>query len=157
MTPQLLVLASLLAPAVPFGGVVEAESYDAHHGARVVASATASGGRAVSVSDGDWLRYDDVDFGAPGQSSGYATWRSCASGAGTITMRLDSPAAAPFLTLNPVGGSCATWSRSSLRLGLATTPTGVHTLYLSFASDGRCDFYRLDSFQMIKQTSPPIP
>jgi carbohydrate binding protein with CBM6 domain len=157
MTPHLLVLASLIAPAVPFGGIVEAESYDAHHGVRVIADINASGGRAVAVSGGDWLRYDNVDFGAPGQASGYATWRSCATGAGTITMHLDSPTATPFLTLNPIGGSCAAWSRSSLRLGTSSTPTGVHTFYLRFTSDDRCDFYRLDSFQMIKQTSPPIP
>jgi hypothetical protein len=146
------------APVRTFGSLVEAESFDAQHGVRVVTDAAANGGRAVAVSAGDWLRFDAVDFGAPGQSSGFATWRACATGAGTIELRLDSPDAQPLLTLQPAGGgSCATWSQSSLRLGVSVTPTGVHDFYLRFVGDTGCEFYRLDSFQMIKQTIPPIP
>jgi hypothetical protein len=140
-----------------FGSVIEAESFDAQHGARVLADPAASGGRAVAVSAGDWLRLDQVDFGAPGQWSGFATWRSCATGSGTIELRLDSAQAAPFLTLNPGGGGCAQWYQSSLRLGSAATASGVHALYLHFGSDSQCEFYRLDSLQLIKQTVPPIP
>ncbi|WP_426512372.1 carbohydrate-binding protein [Dactylosporangium sp. McL0621] len=141
-----------------FGSVVEAESYDAQHGVRVLTDPAASGGHAVAFSPGDQLRLDAVDFGAPGQASGYATWRSCSTGPGTIELRLDSPSTTPFLTLQ-IGttGNCAQWYQSSLRLGVATTPTGVHDLYVSAGGTGRCDFYRLDSLQMIKQTSPPIP
>jgi hypothetical protein len=62
-----------------------------------------------------------------------------------------------LLTFTPTGGSCATWTQSSLRLGPSNNPTGVHALYLHARSDGWCSFYRLDSFQLIKQTSPPIP
>ncbi|MER7276354.1 carbohydrate-binding protein [Dactylosporangium sp. NPDC000244] len=141
----------------PFGSVVEAESYDAQHGVRVFADPAASGGHAVAFSDGDRLRLDAVDFGVPGQASGFATWRSCATGAGTVELRLDSPTATPFLTFQPAGGTCAQWFQSSTRMGVATTPTGVHDLYLSFTSASRCEFYRLDSFQLIKQTGPPIP
>ena len=145
------------APVRAFGSVVEAETYDAQHGIGVLADPAASGGRAVAFSDGDWIRIDSVNFGAPGEASGYATWRSCATGSGVVDLRLDSPTATPFLTLQPAGGECAAWYRSSLRLGVATTPTGVHTLYLHARSDSRCAFYRLDSLQMIKQTVPPIP
>jgi hypothetical protein len=145
------------ATAHAFGSLVEAEAYDAQHGIRVLTDPTASGGRAVAFSNGGWLRFDSVNFGAPGESSGFATWRSCATGSGTLELRLDSPTATPFLTLQPVGGSCASWYQSSLRLGLTTTPTGVHAFYLHARSDSRCAFYRLDSFKMIKQTSPPIP
>ena len=148
---------ALAAPVRTFGSVIEAESYDAQHGVRVFADPAASGGRAVAFSDGDWLRFDAVDFGAPGESSGFATWRSCATGSGTVELRADSPDATPFLTMSPAGGGCAAWYQSSLRLGLATTPTGVHTFYLRFRSDSRCEFYRFDSLQMIKQTGPPIP
>ncbi|WP_433061703.1 carbohydrate-binding protein [Dactylosporangium sp. CS-033363] len=141
-----------------FGTVVEAESYDAQHGVRTFTDPAASGGRAVAFSPGDRLRLSAVDFGAPGQASGYATWRSCSTGPGTIDLRLDSPTATPFLTFT-IGttGNCTQWYQSSLRLGLATTPTGVHDLYITAAGADRCEFYRLDSFQMIKQTSPPIP
>ncbi|MFC7275860.1 carbohydrate-binding protein [Paractinoplanes rhizophilus] len=141
----------------PFGSLIEAESFDAGHGVRVLADDAASGGSAVAFSGGDWLRLDGVDFGAPGTASGFATWRSCATGAGTIDLRLDSPAATPFLTFTPAGGDCAQWYQSSLRLGPATNPTGVHTLYLQARPGGHCEFYRFDSFQLIKQTFPPIP
>jgi len=140
----------------PFGSLIEAESFDATHGVRVISDATASGGQAVSFSGGDWLRFDSVDFGAPGQASGYARWRSCATGAGTVELRVDSPTATPFLTVTTVGG-CAQWYQSSLRLGVAATPTGVHAFYMHATSTGACDFYRFDSLQMIQQTSPPIP
>lgn len=140
----------------PFGSLIEAESFDAAHGVRVILDPTASGGRAVSLSGGDSVRFDSVDFGATGQASGYAKWRSCAPGAGTVELRVDSPAATPFLTMTTVGG-CAQWYQSSLRLGVATTPTGVHSFYLHATSTGACDFYRFDSLQMIQQTSPPIP
>ncbi|MFI5914168.1 carbohydrate-binding protein [Dactylosporangium sp. NPDC051541] len=145
------------APVRAFGSVVEAESYDAQHGVRVFNDPAASGGKGVAFSAGDRLRLDAVDFGVPGQASGFATWRSCATGAGTVELRLDSPTATPFLTFQPNGGGCDQWFQSSTRLGLATTPTGVHDLYLSFGGTSRCEFYRLDSFQMIKQTGPPIP
>src|SRR4051794_6226832 len=98
-------LLSALAAAPPalsatvraFGSVVEAETYDAQHGIRVFTDPAASGGRAVAFSDGDQLRIDNVNFGAVGESSGFATWRSCAIGSGTIELRLDSPTATPFL------------------------------------------------------------
>lgn len=141
----------------PFGSVVEAESYDAQHGVRVLTDPAASGGHAVALSNGDRLTLDAVDFGLPGQASGFATWRSCATGAGTVELRLDSPTATPFLTFQTAAGSCAQWTPSSLRLGLATTPTGVHDLYLSAHAGSSAEFYRLDSFQMIKQTTIPIP
>ncbi|WP_433220098.1 carbohydrate-binding protein [Dactylosporangium sp. CS-047395] len=158
-----LAVAAAAAPASAatvrtFGSVVEAESYDAQHGVRTFTDPAASAGRAVAFSPGDRLRLSAIDFGAPGQASGYATWRSCSTGPGTIDLRLDSPTATPFLTFT-IGttGNCTQWYQSSLRLGLATTPTGVHDLYITAAGTDRCDFYRLDSFQMIKQTSPPIP
>ncbi|MFI5896718.1 carbohydrate-binding protein [Actinoplanes sp. NPDC051513] len=149
--------AAAASPTRPFGSLIEAESFDATLGVRVLADANASGGHAIAFSAGDWLRFDSVDFGAPGQTSGFATWRSCATGAGTIELRLDSPTATPFLTLNPAGGGCAQWYQSSLRLGLATTPTGVHSFYMHARAEGGCEFYRFDSLQLIKQTGPPIP
>jgi hypothetical protein len=165
-SPAASASAAVLAPAGvltaasatrPFGSLIEAESFDATHGVRVLPDPTASGGRAVAFSGGDWLRFDSVDFGTNGQASGFATWRSCATGPGTIELRIDSPTATPFLTLNPAGGGCAQWYQSSLRLGLATTPTGVHTFYMHATSTEACEFYRFDSLQLIKQTGPPIP
>jgi hypothetical protein len=149
--------ASAASATRPFASLIEAESFDATHGIRVLADPAASGGHAVAFSAGDWIRFDSIDFGTSGQASGYATWRSCATGPGTIELRADSPTATPFLTLNPAGGGCTQWYQSSLRLGLATTPTGVHALYMSAGSDTPCEFYRFDSLQLIKQTSPPIP
>jgi hypothetical protein len=141
----------------PFGTVVEAESYDAGSGARIYADPAASGGHAVAFSPGDRVRLDAVDFATYTQASGFATWRACSTGPGTVDLRLDSPTATPFLTFQIVGASCAQWGVSSQRLGTATTPAGVHDLYLSASGTNRCEFYRLDSFQLIKQTTIPIP
>jgi hypothetical protein len=98
-----------------------------------------------------------VDFGTYTEASGFATWRACSTGPGTVDLRLDSQTATPFLTLQIVGTNCSQWYTSSQRLGTATTPTGVHDLYVSATGTGRCEFYRLDSFQLIKQTTIPIP
>lgn len=63
----------------------------------------------------------------------------------------------PFLTLTPADDGCAQWFQSSLRLGLASVQLGTHTFYISARAASACAFYRLDSFQMIKQTALPIP
>ena len=140
-----------------FGSVVEAETYDAQHRTVTFADPAAAGGRAVAFLPGGWLRIDNVDFGVAGQSSGFAIWRSCAIGSSTVEFRLDSPTAPPFLTEHPGAAGCASWYTSSLRLGLSTTVTGVHSFYLHFRSESRPALYCLDSFQLIKQTIPPIP
>jgi hypothetical protein len=158
LVASLLAAVSVAAPAPrPFASLVEAESFNAQHATATYADAAASGGRAIALSAGSWVRFDAVDFGDSKTASGYATWRSCATGAGTIDFRLDSLDATPFLTLQPAGGGCTQWYQSSLRMGLATVPLGVHTFYLSARPGSACGFYHLDSFQLIKQTGVPIP
>jgi hypothetical protein len=149
--------AASAAGARSFGSLIQAESFDAQHGVRTLSDPAASGGRAIALGGGDWVRFDNVEFGDSTQASGFATWRSCATGAGTIEFRVDSLTATPFLTLNPVGGGCTQWYESSLRLGLASVQLGTHTFYISAKGTSACAFYRLDSFQMIKQASIPIP
>jgi Carbohydrate binding module (family 6) len=148
--------ASAAAPRT-FGSLIEAESFDAQHGVQTLADPAASGGHAIALGGGDWVRFDAVEFGDATQASGFATWRSCATGSGTVELRLDSPTATPFLVLSPAAGGCAQWYKSSLRLGLATTPLGTHDLYLTARAGSSRAFYRLDSFQMIQQTANPIP
>ncbi|MGC9665412.1 carbohydrate-binding protein [Planosporangium sp. 12N6] len=163
MTAGAVVTAAVPAAAAtvrPVDTVIEAESYDAQRGTRVIVDPTASGGRAVTrIGNGDWLRYDGVDFGAsPATASGFARWRWGQYGPGTIELRLDRPDSTPLVsvTLASSQGRCCTWEWSSVRHG-SSEIYGVHTVYLTFRSDSPRSYFALDAFQVLKQTWPPIP
>jgi hypothetical protein len=136
------------APAVTSAGaptlrnayaVLQAESFDARSGGTVVTCD--EGGRAVSaLADGDWIRYDDVDFGSSRAIDFVARVASglTGGGSGLVQIRLDSPSSTPIgdFAIDNTGG----WQAWRSVPGNVTGPTGVHTVYLTFSSAQPADF-----------------
>ncbi|MGO4362625.1 PQQ-dependent sugar dehydrogenase [Terrabacter sp. RAF57] len=118
----------------------EAEWADASQGVEITADDTASGLRKVTSFDaGDWLAWD------PANLVGITGVKARATGTGTLSLRWDSPTAAPFGTI-AVNGSG--WTDAAATL--SSKPSGTGRLYvtstggvvldsLTFTGDGVAD------------------
>lgn len=123
--------------------VLQAEAYSAQQG---TSRADTGGTSAVtSISTGDWLRYDAVDFGTEAKRSLVARVASgLAPGSALVEVHLDS------LTSPAVGsfgsGSTGGWqSWTTVPANIAPT-TGVHTVFLTFTSGDPGPLLNLDKF-----------
>jgi beta-glucanase (GH16 family) len=120
---------------------IEATSFDAS------SSGLASGSGAIGpLGDGDWVRFDDVDFGSAGPLDFVARVASGAPGgvSGLVEVRIDSA------TANPIGSfsiaNTGGWTSWRDVPGNVTAVTGVHDVYLHFPSGQSQDFVSVDSF-----------
>jgi hypothetical protein len=133
---------------VPAGTTIQAESDTAQFGTATEPTADSGGGLDVGwISNGDWLRYDGVDFGATPATQFVARVASGASAgvSGLVEVHLDSPdspAIGSFAIANT--GSWQTWR--TVPANMAAT-TGTHTVYLEFVSGSSEDFVNLNWFQ----------
>jgi hypothetical protein len=133
-------------PSPPPGGsrdayaTIQAESFNAQQGV------TNSGGHISSIGNGDWARYDNVNFGSTRPIDVVARVASGAAGgvSGLVEIRIDSPTAAPIgsFALANTGG----WTAWRDVPGNVGTVTGTHTVYLTFTSGQPADFVNVDSF-----------
>ncbi|MET0426157.1 MAG: DUF1996 domain-containing protein [Actinoplanes sp.] len=132
-------------PAQAASITVQAESSAAQSGTQVENTADTGGGQNVAyVSNGDWLRYDNVDLGAAGALPVAARVAS-AVGAGTVELRTGSttgPLLAQF-PITPTGGWQA-WT--TLTATANTHPTGPQTVYAVAKSSAAGDFVNLNWF-----------
>ncbi|HWG99580.1 MAG TPA: carbohydrate-binding protein [Pilimelia sp.] len=132
----------------------EAESYDAQWGTKTVWSDRASGRRLVtSLSQGDWLRYDNV--------TGEEFWTSvmCVVGHGpagvdlaTVELRLGSRWAPPLTTF-PVRTYLGPGSREWVWAN--PLPPGTHTVYLTVSRTHGVSSFDLDYIIFSKGAPPP--
>jgi hypothetical protein len=103
------------------------------------------GGRNAGwIADGDWLRYDDIDFGAAPAVQFVARVASEVGDGvnGRVEIRLDDRDATPIGTLPATNtGGWQNWI--SQATDVAPT-TGVHTVFLTFAADRDDDFINLN-------------
>jgi hypothetical protein len=112
---------------------IEAESFDASAG--VTTPAASEGGRSVGdAGNGDWVRFDNVDFGSGGVRDFVARVASGADGgvSGLVEVRLDSRSNAPigsFAVANTGG-----WQSWRSVPGNVADVSGVHTVFLTFTS-----------------------
>ncbi len=98
----------------------EAEAYDVNRGA------TNYGSNVGSFDNGDWLRYNAVDFGSGANQITIAV--ATANSGGQILVRLDSAVGPVVGTLNVAPtGSYSTFTEQSATISGAT---GVHDVYL---------------------------
>jgi hypothetical protein len=127
-------------------GKIQAESYDAAAG--VATETCIEGGKDVGwIANGDWMRYDNVDFGTGGVKDVVAR---VASGAGSglsglVEVRLDSRANAPigsFAVANTGG-----WQAWRSVPGNVSAVTGRHTVFLTFTSGQPNDFVNVNWLQ----------
>ncbi|MDR8410368.1 glycoside hydrolase family 16 protein [Nonomuraea sp. 3-1Str] len=137
-------------PTVPPGGVdarstIQAERYQAQSGTMVESTTDTGGGENVGgVSNGDWLRFDDVDFGseAARQVRVRVASGAAAGVSGLVQVRLDSLTAAPVgdFAVASTGG----WQSWRTVPANISPVTGRHTVYLTFASGQPADFVNLN-------------
>jgi beta-glucosidase len=130
--------------------VIRAENYDEYSGALLAQSG--DGAQVVgSVSDGSWLAFREVDFGA-GIAAMTARAASAEQG-GAIEAHLDSLGGALAGTCAMAGsGSWQTWTVATCGNFQAS---GVHDLYLVFRGSG--GVMNLDWFQFGAAGSPGAP
>jgi len=131
-------------------GVIRAENYDDYSG--VMLTQSGDGGQVAGyLSDGSWLAFREVDFGA-GIAAMNARVSSGAQG-GSIEAHLDSLGGALAGTCTVTGtGSWQTWRVAACG---AFQASGVHDLYLVFHGAG--GILNLDWFQFAAAGSPGAP
>ncbi|WP_396704264.1 MULTISPECIES: carbohydrate-binding protein [unclassified Microbispora] len=126
---------------------IQAEAYQAQSGTQTETTQDAGGGQNVAyIGNGDWLRYDNVDFGSTAARQFKARVASGAAGgvSGLVQVRLDSPTAAPIgdFALGNTGG----WQSWTTIPANITGVTGRHTVYITFSSGQPADFVNLNWF-----------
>ncbi|MGW5266341.1 glycoside hydrolase family 16 protein [Microbispora sp. NPDC004025] len=136
----------------PPGGVdarstIQAENHQAQSGTQTETTQDTGGGQNVAyISNGDWLRYDGVNFGstAARQFKARVASGAAAGVSGLVQVRLDSPTATPIgdFAVGNTGG-WQTWT--TIPANIAPT-TGTHTVYLTFSSGQPADFVNLNWF-----------
>ena len=126
---------------------IAASSYNSHNGTQTETTSDTGGGLDVGwISNGCWLGYNSVDFGSGGATQFVARVASgAASGiSGLVQVALDSPTAAPIGSFGVANtGGWQTWVSVPANISHVT---GVHTVYLTFASGQPADFVNLHWF-----------
>jgi carbohydrate binding protein with CBM6 domain len=129
------------------GAPIQAEGFAAQFGTSTEATTDVGGGQDVGwIGNGDWLRYDRVDFGSTPLTQFVARVASGASDgvSGLVEVHLDSlvsPSVGSFAIAST--GSWQTWR--TVPANMAAT-TGVHTVYLEFVSGSGQDFVNVNWF-----------
>ena len=128
-------------------GTIQAETFNAQSGTATEATTDTGGGQDVGwIANGDWLRYNNVNFGSAGLGQFKARVASGAAGgvSGLVEVHLDSltnPSIGSF-ALASTGG----WQSWQTIPANITRTTGTHTVYLEFKSGQPADFVNLNWF-----------
>ncbi|GIH26229.1 endo-1,3-beta-glucanase [Acrocarpospora phusangensis] len=136
----------------PSGGVdarstIQAEAYQAQQGTIRETTTDSGGGQNVgAIANGDWLRFDGVNFGSTAATQFRARVASGAAGgvSGLVQVRLDSltgPVIGDFALANTGG-----WQSWRTIPANVTPVTGTHTVYLTFTSGQPADFVNVNWF-----------
>jgi beta-glucanase (GH16 family) len=121
---------------VPATSTIQAEGFAAKS-ARPTTEPTSDGGGGLDVAslgDGDWLRFDNIDFGSTPLTQFKARAASGAGGgiSGLVEVHLDSPSS-PSIGSFAIANTGGWQSWRTVPANMAPT-TGVHTVYLEFVS-----------------------
>ncbi|WP_101783384.1 glycoside hydrolase family 16 protein [Nonomuraea indica] len=126
---------------------IQAEHHQAQSGTILETTTDAGGGQNVgAIGNGDWLRFDGVDFGSRPAGQFRARVASGAAGgvSGLVQVRLDSPTAPPVGDFAVAGtGGWQSWRTVPANI---SPVTGRHTVYLTFASGQPADFVNVNWF-----------
>jgi len=128
-------------------GQLQAENFQQQSGLQVDGTADAGGGSYVGwAANGDWARYDDIDFGSSPAHQFSARVASGAGGgvSGLVEVRLDSRSNSPIGSF-AVGDTGGWQSWRTIPANIAAV-TGVHDVYLTFTSGQPADFVNLNWF-----------
>ncbi|GIH08864.1 endo-1,3-beta-glucanase [Rhizocola hellebori] len=119
---------------------IQAESFNAQSGL------VNYGAHIGSIGNGNWARYDGVNFGSSTPRDFVARVASGAAGgvSGLVEVRIDSPTAPPIgsFAIANTGG----WTSWREVPGNVAAVTGTHSVYLTFTSGQPADFVDVDWF-----------
>ncbi len=125
----------------------EAENFQQQSGVQVDTASDTGGGSYIGwVANGDWARYNGIDFGSTPARQFSARVASGAAGgvSGLVEVRLDSRSNAPvgsFAVANT--GGWQSWRTVPANISAVT---GVHDVYLTFTSGQPADFVNVNWF-----------
>jgi len=139
-------------PATPAPGgldaysVIQAEAASGQQGTQVQETEDEGGGQNVAyIGNGDWLRFDDVEFGAePATKFAARVASDIDDGGGRLELRLDSPGNTPAATLEI--GDTGGWQDWESRTADVEPITGRHTVFITFGRDDGGDFVNVNYF-----------
>lgn len=126
---------------------VQAEAFAEVQGIEAQETTDEGGGGNVGwINNGDFLRYDAVDFGDTPPVELVARVAVGVDGnPGRIEVRIDARDAPPIAVLNTTGtGGWQNWRTDVTPV--TTQVTGVHTVYLTFGNERPDDFANLNWF-----------
>lgn len=134
-------------PGLDAYSVLQAEAASGQQGTDVQDTEDEGGGQNVGwIGNGDWLRFDDVDFG-DSPATGFAARIASDAGDdvhGRIEIRVDSPANPPVGTL--ATGDTDGWQNWTSQKTEISKTTGRHTVFLVFAGDNGDEFVNINYF-----------
>ena len=141
-------------PTPPPGGTVsaystiQAESFNAQSGTQTEPTTDTGGGLDVGfIGNGDWLRYDGVDFGSSPGATQFVGRVASGAGSGVsglVEVHLDSlsnPSIGSFAIANT--GGWQSWRTVPANI---SNVTGVHTVFLKFVTGSGQDFVNVNWF-----------
>ena len=122
---------------------IEAERYSAQLGTNTGAVASASGEAVTNFSNGDFVKYSNVDFGGTATQVQLRVASGAPAGvSGLFQVRLDSATNPPVATLEV--GSTGGWSNWQTFPMNLTSTSGVHDVYITATSGQAAAFGSLD-------------
>ncbi len=126
---------------------LQAESFSQSGGTSTETCSDSGGGQDIgSLANGDWTRYDGIDFGSSAAHQFSARVASGASGgvSGLVEVRLDSRSNPPIgsFALGNTGG----WQSWRTVPANISPVTGVHDVYVTFSSGQPADFVNVNWF-----------
>jgi hypothetical protein len=124
---------------------LQAEAAASQQGTQTEDTTDQGGGKDVGwVNNGDWLRFNDVDFGATPPAELLARVSSQSDNGGRMEIRIDTPSSQPVATIQVknTGG----WQNWQTVTGAMTPVTGSHTVFVTFANDAGDEFMNLNYF-----------
>jgi beta-glucosidase len=125
----------------------QAESYNSQAGTQLESTSDTGGGQNVGwIAPGDWLAYDNVDFGSTSAVSVTTRVASGTSATGTLQYRLDS-ATGPIIASVPLSSTGGWQSWTSRVTPLSGPATGTHRIYLTFSGAAGQDLTNINWFQ----------
>jgi hypothetical protein len=128
---------------------IQAESANASAGT-FVENCSEGGQNVGAIANGDWLQFNNVNFGSGGVRDFVARVASGAGGgvSGLVEVRIDSRGNAPIgsFALGNTGG----WQNWVSIPGNASNVSGTHTVFLTFTSGQGADFVNVNWFQFRK-------
>jgi len=128
-------------------GTIQAESFNAQSGVQVETTTDSGGGQDIGfIANGDWTRYDNVNFGSSAAHQFSARVASGAAGgvSGLVEVRLDNVNNAPIGSFSIANtGGWQAWRTVPANIAAVT---GTHTVFLRFTSGQPADFVNVNWF-----------